>query len=108
VSHPSWRPGDPWDPRNPENRDRTRELRGELRELLMEWDPIGVAGVPEAADEYDSYLSGLMHLLHGGASEAQIRAHLVMILDRMGLRATGDREDRFAASLHAWWTVSTA
>jgi hypothetical protein len=25
--------------------------------LMREWDPIGVADVPEAQDEYDSYIS---------------------------------------------------
>jgi hypothetical protein len=28
-----------------------------IRSVLMDdWDPIGVQGVPEAADEYDSYV----------------------------------------------------
>jgi hypothetical protein len=31
------------------NLTRGRQVRG----LLMQWDLIGVAGIPEAADEYD-------------------------------------------------------
>jgi len=44
-----------------------------LRELLLAWDAIGVAGAPEAADEYDCMLSPLMHQLHEGAHEVKIR-----------------------------------
>jgi hypothetical protein len=31
--------------------------------LLRDWDPIGVAHVPEAQDEYDSYVSQIYGLL---------------------------------------------
>jgi len=31
--------------------------------LLREWDPIGVADVPEAQDEYDSYVGQIYGLL---------------------------------------------
>jgi hypothetical protein len=31
--------------------------------LLQEWDPIGVAGVPEAQDEYDSYVGQIYTML---------------------------------------------
>jgi len=41
-----------------------REGEAGLRELLMEsWDPIGVAHIPEAADEYDSYVPKVGSLL---------------------------------------------
>jgi hypothetical protein len=33
----------------------------------MEWDLIGVAGIPEAADEYDCMISPLLHRLFEGA-----------------------------------------
>jgi hypothetical protein len=43
------------------NKYQSRENRARVREILMrEWDPIGVAGSPEAADEYDSYV-GKVH-----------------------------------------------
>jgi hypothetical protein len=46
-----------------------RELRG----LLMTyWDPIGVNGIPEASDEYDSYLGPLAKKsLTGTATESR-------------------------------------
>src|SRR4051794_29614875 len=43
---------------------------------MSAWDPIGVNDVPEAADEYDSYIGGLYELLELGASEESIRAYL--------------------------------
>lgn len=44
-------------------RDGARELRA----LLMDhWDPIGVAEVPEAADEYDTYVGHIGRMLREG------------------------------------------
>ena len=38
-------------------RSAGREVMRAIRAALMQhWDPIGVADIPEAADEYDSYL----------------------------------------------------
>ena len=61
------------DPGNPQNKHRTRESQRQLRALLMEWDPIGVAGAPEAADEYDCMLSPLLRRLHDGVSDKEIQ-----------------------------------
>jgi hypothetical protein len=48
-----------------------------IRHVLMEkWDPIGVTDVPEAADEYDSYIGGVYELLERGAPAADIAAYL--------------------------------
>jgi len=50
----------------------------ELRQILMdEWDPIHVAGVPEAADEYDSYLGQIAERLRAGASGEGIAEYLI-------------------------------
>ncbi len=47
------------------------------REILMrEWDPIGIAGIPDAADEYDGYISEVIGLLQRGAGVAELAAHL--------------------------------
>jgi hypothetical protein len=46
---------------------RTRESWRQVRELLMEWDLIGVADIQEAADEYDCMISPLLHRLFEGA-----------------------------------------
>jgi hypothetical protein len=40
----------------------------------MGWDLIGVAGIPEAADEYDCMISPLLHRLFGaGPNDTQDR-----------------------------------
>ena len=36
---------------------------------MKDWDPVGVLGIPEAKDEYDSYIEGLYKLLSSGASK---------------------------------------
>ena len=59
------------------DKDKSREVRLQIRAVLMsKWDPIGVNDVPEAADEYDSYIGGVFDLLERGASEESIRAYL--------------------------------
>ena len=70
-----------------ERRRREREIREAIHQVLMtEWDPIGVAGVPEAADEYDHYIGGVYRLLASQADARTIACHLAAIqTDRMGL-----------------------
>jgi hypothetical protein len=44
--------------------DQARSYHAAIREVLLrEWDPIGVGDMPEAADEYDSYVSQVYGLL---------------------------------------------
>lgn len=53
---------------------------GELEELkgllLNDWDPIGVAGIPEAVDEYDSYALHLHGMLTAGTSVETVAGYL--------------------------------
>jgi hypothetical protein len=35
--------GDPWNPGDPRNKHQTRSMRAGIRQLLLEWDPLGVA-----------------------------------------------------------------
>lgn len=67
------------------------------------WDPIGVAGVPQARDEYDGYVGPVFSLLRSGASESDVAAHLVRVAgERMGLPGR-DKESGEAASLLVDW-----
>ena len=51
-----------------------------INELLMtEWDPCGVNGVPEARDEYDSYVPQIFKLAMDGSSPERIAKHLLFI-----------------------------
>jgi hypothetical protein len=50
------------------------------------WDPIGVAGVPEARDEYDSYLPHVFSLLINNPKAGEIQNYLITIEgNNMGL-----------------------
>ncbi len=53
---------------------------------MSKWDPIGVGDTPEAADEYDSYINGVLRLLMEDAGADRIAKYLKDIeVDRMGL-----------------------
>jgi hypothetical protein len=57
--------------------DRARQIQEDIRAVLLrDWDPIGINDVPEAQDEYDSYVGGVYRLLASGASEDQLIEHL--------------------------------
>ncbi len=72
------------------------------------WDPIGVAGVPGARDEYDGYVGDVCALLWRGADAEGLAAHLVGIADAsMGLPGTQARAERAADILLAWRDVVT-
>ena len=43
---------------------RAKSIQDAIREVLLrEWDPIGVADVPQAQDEYDSYIHQIYAML---------------------------------------------
>jgi hypothetical protein len=74
----------------PQDRDqRARQIQATIRQaLLLDWDPIGVQEIPEAHDEYDSYIGGVYRLIASGATEQQVADHLWHIEnDTMGLPA---------------------
>jgi hypothetical protein len=59
------------------DRLRIQEIQDKIRRVLMEqWDPIGVNDVPQAADEYDTYIGGIYGLIQRGVSELDISEHL--------------------------------
>jgi hypothetical protein len=82
----------------------------ELRRLLMDqWDPIGVNGAPEAADEYDGYRGGVLQLLRDGASAAAVATHLARVeRERMGFETTPERLQPVAEQLVRWHPDSLA
>jgi hypothetical protein len=71
--------------------ERAREIQADIARILLEdWDPIGVHDVPEAQDEYDSYVGGVYRLLATGATPEELAAHLLSIEnDSMGLGFRG-------------------
>jgi hypothetical protein len=89
------------------NRDQSSGNRARVRDVLMrEWDPIGVAGIPEATDEYDRYVDEVYVILMNQRVDADaIAAHLFdTAVNYMGLPAHEDlaeRSGRAAAALVA-------
>jgi hypothetical protein len=79
--------------------------QSELRALLFEWDPIGVAGEPDwPRDEYDSLVGPLRERLAAGSSAGELAIFLEQyVTEHMGLNTDVDREERFATRLVEWW-----
>ena len=81
--------GDPLESTNHRQAVRARagEIRDAIAQVLMQaWDPIGVADVAEAADEYDSYAGRVYRLLAGGASESEVARFLRRVeVEEMGV-----------------------
>jgi hypothetical protein len=67
-----------------------RSIKQDIRRVLMDvWDPIGVKGIPNAHDEYDSYINTVFEWLTSGASDDDIAKGLLHIASViMGLAPT--------------------
>jgi hypothetical protein len=78
------------------------ELEEIKRIFLNEWDPIGVAGIPEAADEYDSYAFQVFTSLHSGATAESINKYLRSLeIEHMGLPTLSGRSEDVARKVFA-------
>ena len=81
--------------------------RGEaqLRALLFEWDPIGVAAEPGwPEDEYDDLIDPLRERLAAGTTAGELSIYLEQhVTGYIGVDSEADREERFAARLVEWW-----
>ena len=72
---------------------RAAEIQEAIRSVLLhDWDPIGVADVAEAQDEYDSYVGAVYRLLCSAVSDEGLTDFLykteteTMGLTRLGMR----------------------
>ncbi|GGE81913.1 hypothetical protein [Sphingomonas prati] len=62
--------------------------------LHWAWDPIGVRGVEEAADEYDMYAPQVLKMLKANTPAEQIAGYLTSVVrDRMELPVQPDRDN---------------
>ena len=67
------------------------------------WDPIGVAGIPEARDEYDGYVNDILSLLRSDATDAAIVDFLVEIeTNGMGIERPRSNSVEAVALLLRW------
>ena len=69
------------------------DMHARVRAILMQdWDPIGVADEPKAADEYDKYVPAIVAMLRTGPSADALAAHLLQIeTTAMGLAGDAAR-----------------
>lgn len=83
--------------------DRARQIQTDIAEVLLrDWDPIGVAGAPEAQDEYDGYVGGVYRLLASGATAEAIANYLARLqTENMGLNTSAQKLLSVAAKLLA-------
>ena len=68
--------------------------------LWNDWDPLGVNDIPEARDEYHSYLSAIVDLKIADAPGEEIAQYLLQIeTDRMGLNGNLENCRRVAQNI---------
>lgn len=81
--------------------DRARALHQAIHKLLIEeWDPIGVGNIPEAQDEYDSYVPAIYKMLTSRKPEHELYEHLWWLeTEHMGLIGDRQRTRMIAAKL---------
>lgn len=81
-----------------------KELYRRVDEVLHYiWDPIGVAGCPQARDEYCSYLADVYSMLQQEGSGQRIAAYLHRVeIETMGLRGSKTRAEKAADILLQW------
>ena len=78
--------------------DRIRQMVRAI--LLNDWDPIGVAGIRESADEYDGYVADIAQMVEAGSAVSALCKHLMMIeVERIGLSGNKNRAQSVAAKL---------
>ncbi|MBW4461545.1 MAG: hypothetical protein KME47_15100 [Nodosilinea sp. WJT8-NPBG4] len=69
------------------------------------WDPIGVAGMPGARDEYDAYLPQVFSLLKAGARADEIADYFTEVSTQaIGLGSNRERDRQIAELLLEWKT----
>jgi hypothetical protein len=85
---------------------RVHERQRQLRRILMAWDPIGVADIAQAADEYDCMMGQLLRMLEQKAGPSRIEEWLIHELrTHFGLTPDKRREARLAEDWVAWWAT---
>lgn len=67
------------------------------------WDPVGISHLPQARDEYRSYLPQIFSLLNSDIDEQALAAKLGRIsTERMGLAASPEHDLKVARILLDW------
>lgn len=94
----------------PLTKQNYKNIAREVRPILMKyWDPIGVEGIPSAADEYDDYIHQVIKILLGDRhSKVELINYLMKIeKEEMGLNGDRRRARQAANKLFGWLANST-
>jgi hypothetical protein len=80
------------------------ELEQRVGEVLhFGWDPIRIAGIPQARDEYDDYVPRVVAMLIEGKQEGEIAAYLIAVEgEKMGLPPAPMKAAEVASDLLEW------
>lgn len=79
------------------NFDKWQVIREAIRK---EWDPIGVVDFPEAADEYDAYVSEVYELIVSNKPKSDLVRYLLWLAtEHMGLPEDRNSIEQFADRL---------
>jgi hypothetical protein len=86
-----------------ERLDRAKRYHEAIHEVLLhEWDPIGVADIAEAQDEYDGYVGELYAMLIRHVPRSQLVDHLWWIeTEHMALHGSRQKTEEIADRLLA-------
>jgi hypothetical protein len=86
---------------------QARRVVPELRDLVWDWDPIGVSDVREdVADEYECLVGPLLSRLTRGETTAEVAAFLTeMLAEHFGLPPERYRPADFARGLTDWYAT---
>jgi hypothetical protein len=84
--------------------ERQQRLYTAVDEILhFIWDPIGVAGIPQARAEYHSYVPSVFGILDRGGDKAEVTSYLIAAAcDGMGLSGSPERAQSAASVLVEW------
>ena len=84
-----------------EYRERAKAYHEAIRKALLdEWDPIGVDGIVEAQDEYDSYIPAIYKMLISRKPKHELFDYLWWLeTEHMGLTGDRQRTEKFAERL---------
>jgi hypothetical protein len=77
--------------------------------MLSQWDAIGVADEPDAADEYDCMIGPLLSHLFDGASIESLAAWIAQErTEHFGLDEHAEADIALATGLVRWWAARVA
>ncbi len=81
--------------------ERARALHQQIKDVLLtEWDPVGVQAIPEAQDEYDSYIPTIHSMLISRKPTYEVFEYLMWLeTEHMGLTADRQRTQSIAEML---------